>query len=98
MCKVLPIELIISNTPPPPICVCSRHMWPDLLFNAVIYISAASVKVNFTCKVYRLAPVDKPGSLKKIFQGGNTFRVTYMGLLKIVQDLQESTQTLIVKA
>lgn len=56
-------------------------------------ISTAGVKVNFTCKVYRLAPVDKTGSLKKIFQGRNTFRVTYMGLLKIVQDLQESTQT-----
>jgi hypothetical protein len=43
---------------------------------------------SFTCEVYRLAPIDKSRSLKKIFQGGNTFRVTNMGLFEIVQNLQ----------
>lgn len=86
MCKVLPrINNFLTQPPQPPNSGKIKHrFWTDPLLNAVIFISTAGVKVNFTCKVYRLAPVDKPGSLKKILQGRNTFRVTYMGLLKIV--------------
>lgn len=84
MCKVLPRINSFLAPPPSNPGKMKHHFWTDPLLNAVIFISTAGVKVNFTCKVYRLAPVDKPGSLKKILQGRNTFRVTYMGLLKIV--------------